>query len=68
MKVIHAGNTHYDGCKDDRREQHPDQFDEQITEGFELRTDVRVEVSDEDTGNDANQNLDVESGKRFSDL
>ncbi len=63
MKVIHAGNTHHDGCKNDRSEQHPDQFDEQVTEGFELRPDIRVKMSDEDTGNNANQNLDVKLRK-----
>src|ERR1700758_1845020 len=68
MKVCHAGNADHNGCKNDRSEQHPDQFDEQVSEWFELRTEVRVEMPDEDAGNNANQNLYVELGKRFSDL
>jgi hypothetical protein len=68
MKIIHAGNAYDNGCENDRGKQHPDQFDEQVAEWFKLRTDVREEVADEDTGNNANQNLDVELGKRFSDL
>ncbi len=67
MKVVHAGNADHNGCKNDRRKQHPDQFDEQVAEWFKLRTDVRVEMADEDTGNNANQNLYIELGKSFSD-
>ncbi len=65
MKVVHAGNADHNGCENDRRKQHPDQFDEQVAERLELRTDVRVEMADEDTGNNADQNLYVEPGKRI---
>jgi hypothetical protein len=68
MKVSHSRNTDHDRGENDRGKQHPDQFDEEIAERFELRTDVRIEVTDEDAGDNTYQDLNVKPGKRFSDL
>jgi hypothetical protein len=67
MKVTHAGNADHDGREDDRSKQHPDQFDEEIPERLELRADIGVEVPKQNAGDDADENLYVELGKRFPD-
>ena len=59
LDTAHAGNADDHRRKNDRRQQHADQLDEQVAERFEFDPDVRVKVAEQDAGRDADEDLDV---------
>jgi hypothetical protein len=44
-------------AEDDRRDHHLDQCDEAVTERLHLLAEVRIEISDQDTERDRDENL-----------
>ena len=61
LHVLHAGNAVHDRAKDDRRNDHLDQFDEGVAQRLHLLAELRVEVSERDADDDGRDHLQVEA-------
>ena len=60
LHVLHAGNAVHHGAENDRRDQHLDQLDEEITQRLHLRAKRWVEMPEQDAEHDGAQDLRVE--------
>ena len=57
LHVLHAGDAVHHGAENDRRDQHLDQLDEEITQRLHLRAERWVEVPEQDAEHDGAQDL-----------
>ncbi|KFB72301.1 MAG: hypothetical protein AW09_002515 [Candidatus Accumulibacter phosphatis] len=64
LHVFHAGNAQHHSGKDDRREHHLDQLDEDVTKRLQVGSDVGGEDAQNDTGRHADQDLDIEFSEK----
>ena len=60
LHVFHAGDAHHHGTEDDGRDDHLDQFDEAVAQGFHLGAHFRREVAQHHADDDGEQHLNVE--------
>ena len=60
LQVAHRGDAVHHGAEDHRRDHHLDQRDEAVAERLQLLAEIGIEMSDQDTEQDRDQNLDVE--------
>src|ERR1700736_249430 len=50
----------HDGTEDHRRNHHLDQCNEAVTERLQRLAEIRIEISDQDTERDRNENLNIQ--------
>ena len=55
LHALHASDAADDGAEDDRGDDHLDQFDEPVAQGFEGYAGFRVVVTEQDTDGDGDQ-------------
>ncbi|MNC39186.1 hypothetical protein D3C75_878290 [compost metagenome] len=60
LHALHAGDAADHGAEDDRGDDHLDQFDEAVTQGFEGNARFRVVVAEQDADGDGDQHLDIQ--------
>src|SRR4029453_8370699 len=60
LHVFHAGDADHDRAEDDRRNNHLDQLDEAVAQGFHRRACLGIEVSEQDTNYDGDDDLEIE--------
>ncbi|MNV62916.1 hypothetical protein D3C71_1554840 [compost metagenome] len=60
LHALHASDAADHGAEDDRGDDHFDQFDEPVTQGFEGDAGFRIEVTEQDTDGDGDQHLDIQ--------
>ncbi|MCY1212307.1 hypothetical protein D9M72_240400 [compost metagenome] len=61
LHVLHAGDATDHGAEDDGRDGHLDQFDEAVTQGFEGDAGFRIEVAQQNTDGDCDDDLYVQA-------
>nr|GEU28409.1 hypothetical protein [Tanacetum cinerariifolium] len=64
LDAAHAGNAHHHRGKDDRRQQHLDELDEQVAERLELDADVGIKMAHQHACREADDDLDVQRGRQ----
>ncbi len=65
LEVAHLGHADHHGAEDDRRQQHLDQLDEAVGQGFQRLPDVREPQTHQGPDHDGDQHLDVDLGEQF---
>ncbi|EJT84000.1 hypothetical protein PPS11_27416 [Pseudomonas putida S11] len=60
LHALHAGDAADHGAEDDRGDDHLDQFDEAVPQGFEGDARLRIVVAEQDTDGDGDQHLDIQ--------
>jgi hypothetical protein len=60
LQIPHRGNAVHDGAEDHRRNHHLDQRDEAVAERLQLLAEIRIEISDQDTERDCDENLNIQ--------
>jgi hypothetical protein len=64
LHVLHTRDAQHDHREDDRREHHLDQLDEHVAERLDVDPEAWIEESEGDTGEDADEDLDVELSEK----
>ncbi|SVM33256.1 Uncharacterised protein [Klebsiella pneumoniae] len=63
LHALHPGNPRHDGTEDNRGNNHFNQLNEGIAEGFHLRTQFRVKMAQQNTDRYGRENLDIKAFK-----
>jgi hypothetical protein len=60
FEALHAGDAADHGAENDRRDEHLDQLDEGVTQGFHLFAQRRAEMPENDAQHNRGQHLNVQ--------
>ena len=61
LHAFHPGNPRHDGAEDNRCNNHFNQLNEGVAEGFHLRAQFRVKMAQQNTDRNGRQNLKIEA-------
>jgi hypothetical protein len=60
LEIAHRGNAVHDGAENHRRDHHLDQGDETVTERLQLLAEMWIEIPDQHTERDCDQDLQIQ--------